>query len=668
MDEPAASEGSDTSPESSNSSAQEEEVSEDELQDLLVEEEREDLQRRERVWKTGGRCHTVEGCMARHGYPAENNNILEAIGHKEERCGSLLSSSEILWVQWKILERHPDAPRPLAVMSALHAGHGQALAGGPDVRNRVDLTVVESPGHIRFLNFHGSYWHYAGGHAPDCPLVRGRHVHSPSQEEENQPEEEETEEAMLDPQLREALPPEARGRARQDILSPLEEVHVLDRRTHRADEFRRGYVEAINAVDGPLHYTYEVESECAVMHGGDFHAVHSGKRYHNLGDLLRTEHPQEALHAPLIRRITQGALVRKIMRGDADVGGFVLLKGGLTDFVHNKVTRQFSFCQQKSKPREAELGTFTLQQLRELYGSDERLYQAKLKELLDQELNLNRHYYDPRGLECISVPLLRWLVEHCHFRHFKISHYLHYNMRPWFRPFIAPKLQKRHEIKRAKRPGTELTEQVLKLINNGFYGMTALESTNYTKTTIQTDRALCRRRHLYQNAMGVCLLGARPQLRKKKRRRAEEEEEEEDGGPSRRKRRRQEAAALSPNASNDEEETEPDSAHEEEEARLRQDENHTSSRRRGLHNHEETGKLELVYAITRRNTKGSIRNLLQVSAAILSWSRVIFFSKIHWILSVCDRNKVEIMYCGKELLLRAGYFCLLQALFELFGL
>ncbi len=63
---------------------------------------------------------------------------------------------------------------------------------------------------------------------------------------------------------------------------------------------------------------------------------------------------------------------------------------------------------------------------------------------------------------------------------------------------------------------------------------------------------------------------------------------------------------------------------------------------------EAAGQLELVYGLTERNVGARIRNLMQISVGILSWSKVIFYHKIHWILEVADLSKLEIAYTDTD--------------------
>ncbi len=166
--------------------------------------------------------------------------------------------------------------------------------------------------------------------------------------------------------------------------------------------------------------------------------------------------------------------------------------------------------------------------------------------------------------------------------------------------------------------------------------MAALDPTNYSKTRVITDRRLAREKTRYQRALGLCLLGSRCNPR-----RGDGEGPTGRGGARRRRRRQRnpfvddEAAAesdevgvydepLSPSPSSPEEE-------EEEEGE------------------EEEGPPDLLFALTERHKNARIRNLLQLSAGILSWSKIILFDRISWLLRVCDPTKVEMMYCGESI-------------------
>jgi hypothetical protein len=55
---------------------------------------------------------------------------------------------------------------------------------------------------------------------------------------------------------------------------------------------------------------------------------------------------------------------------------------------------------------------------------------------------------------------------------------------------------------------------------------------------------------------------------------------------------------------------------------------------------------DLLYAITSHQPEEEIKNIIQISACILSQSRNIFFGKILAILRCFDPRKVEICYGG----------------------
>ena len=100
----------------------------------------------------------------------ENQKYLRPLSSEFEKNVNQLSKLEMIWVQWYMLEVAP--PEALLCASNLHAGPGQ-LTFGRNWREKADLTVVLKPGKIRFLNFHGGYYHYRG-HTPDCALASVR--------------------------------------------------------------------------------------------------------------------------------------------------------------------------------------------------------------------------------------------------------------------------------------------------------------------------------------------------------------------------------------------------------------------------------------------------------------------------------------------------------------
>ncbi len=389
-------------------------------------EAREEILRAREEDEREGLCRDARHCRSRHTHPGAGANTLRVLDRRYEVGGSgtMLARLESLWQQFKVLElkeerRKSGKPQPLLVCGSLFAGHGQAL-WGPGHGHRVDLLVVTDPGRIQMTNFHGSYWHYEG-HEEGCRLSL-----------------------------------------------PSDPLFTVDPDTAAFDSFREQYAEAMSQPrSGHLKFSYGVELECSVFHRREVTSARTGKAYGSVGMALKRAYPQESIHPPPFRSVTQAALIGKIMAGDPAVGGFVTVAGGMCDYHDDKVGAQFSFCMQRAPPRRYEVGKFTLAQLRASCGDNEAAYQKKLDALLKSPLTLGKHYYEEHG-ETIGTQLLRWLIRERGFRGFRIIHYLHYNCRSYFRPFLEPLLQVRHDIKRGvsdfSPDGVRLAEQAIKVI------------------------------------------------------------------------------------------------------------------------------------------------------------------------------------------------------------
>ncbi len=128
--------------------------------------------------------------------------------------------------------------------------------------------------------------------------------------------------------------------------------------------------------------------------------------------------------------------------------------------------------------------------------------------------------------------------------------------------------------------------------------------------------------------MGLCLLGARPRLHPKRK---------EKKGKKRKRRRNNPFIVDEAEEASDQEEEEEEEGEDEQEEEEQQECG------------EEGGEeMELLYGLTERNSGARIKNLLQLSAGILSWSKVIFYDKIAWMLEVLDMAKAEIAYLDTD--------------------
>ncbi len=400
-------------------------------------EEHQDSAQEEAVpdpWASGP-CKSKSDCRKRHEHPAANENRLYKLGREFEIGRNLARRQEALWQQYKvhkIVAQHEEDGKepPMLVCGSVFAGHGQVLWGASH-NQRVDLTVISAPGEIQMFNFHGVYYHYKGQHAPSCSSY-------------------------------------SKG-----------DSFELDQETRDRDRFKNSYVDKMNEV-GHLKFSYTVETECEVFCRKQVPSIKknlvqvNGKKqepvYRTVESLLKQEFPQDCIFSPQNSCMTQSSLVSKILRNDPEGDGFVTIVSGTTNHF-DKVGKQFSFCQQRAAPRECEIGSFTRQQINDYYGGNEKAVKHKLDSITRTPLTTTKHYYESHG-ETITTSLLRWLIKKRSFRGFKIIHFLHYSCRDYFRSFLEPRLQQRHDIKTGRadnvpESGRQLLEQALKLLMNG---------------------------------------------------------------------------------------------------------------------------------------------------------------------------------------------------------
>ena len=414
--------------------------------------------------------------------------------------------------------------------------------------------------------------------------------------------------------------------------------------SRQQDELKKLYAAALEAVDADsLQVRYLTVNECDLMHGkgvpdariwNEELSQEEATRFSHhktIRKCLAKEFPQESVlgvgkkhfyanQAELVRSSTSGGYNHT---GECLVGGFFVIEGGAEGAVETDFhSSAFGFCHQRTSLSKETLGEFTALQAHQLavekMEKDNRyiglghgqlrdpIQVANIKAKLvsqqtDKVQTCTRNSF--KGVECISRDYLKWLMEFRKFHNFKILHYIRYAHRHYLTDFFNDSLQRRHELR--NEPEAELARSSLKLINNGWFGYSALESNKFHKSTILLESTLSRKpnRKKLQSSLvtRVTLLGVLiPQDE-------DEEEEEEDRGPRPKKAKTQKKKPNWP---------------------------------------------ELVYSVTTKQPNARIFNQIQVAAAILQDSRVLLFSKIHLILTVFEPSLLEICYIGK--------FCILN--------
>jgi hypothetical protein len=121
---------------------------------------------------------------------------------------------------------------------------------------------------------------------------------------------------------------------------------------------------------------------------------------------------------------------------------------------------------QRTRLDRSQVGEFTKYQARLQCNGDAKAGDELLDSILKNEVTLTRRSFDKDAAECMSCDMFRFLVLERGFHSYKIEHFIHYNVRDHLNPYILDKLERRHQIKKAK--GSELMSSLLKLIREFF--------------------------------------------------------------------------------------------------------------------------------------------------------------------------------------------------------
>jgi hypothetical protein len=527
------------------------------------------------------------------------------------------------------LEReHGCAYRLERIFSGVHAGQGRQWFGSSG-HQLCDYSLVfrgdpGKPVALYYVNYHGMYYHYTG-HKDGCPREKDG-------------------------------PP-----FRPDPL------------TEKLDAFRRELAAFLSELEPEKFvFRYGVLTTCDVFH----HSSEGGEA--DLEDFLQSELPADCC---LPRRETlwkkrwkESELVESILAGETT--GFVTLSMGFEDYGKGcLLERNFGFCVQKRRPQRGELSDFTRTQImgREGLQDFDRVddYLGKTPE----RTFAAKSFFGAE--ETISTVYFCWLVRERGLHHYRISHFVRYKFCNYSRDFLQPILERRHEYKREKNV---VGAECLKLIANGSFGYTALESRNYDNTTLKTDLSLRKNRFRLssqfsmKNASFVGVVRCRAEDDKKrklqqrqkqpKRRRlefaldeaqdADEEEEEEE-------EEYEDDDALGFDRSwlrevEDSEDQEEEEAAEEEEGDLEEALCGENAKKR------DRGKeFKFLYAVTVTGKYKKILNCIPRAVSILSNSKTLFLGLVLQLLRAADPAKVEPVYCDTDSIILSCQYSDLEA-------
>jgi len=408
----------------------------------------------------------------------------------EVECRRGQGEKEFQAVQYLALVRHRHTST--RVMADNFAGPGQ-ICFGPTGSRRVDLCLVNQPGHVTVYQVHEQRGHVVTGHREGCKLKRPN--------------------------------------------APLE--LVAD--TAWNDDFNRGLAAHITAT-GLWKVEYKVITECDFMHGNELledcsigargpangrgaktstrpvkvacnkenrakslsaeamTRSEGGGGYFNfcptslhgfagaLSAILGEDHVSNAAWLPgecdnpNSWQIEESDLLQRILDPESEAGGFVTIKGG-EETVEDLASEVMGFCLQRGPVSPEELGLGAVSLMRERVrlatkkrsGESESDFEKRIFEkallTLDAQCEtdytlVRRHF---KGQVTLPVEQFRWLVAKRGLAGYQLVHYIHYPTRHYLRPFILDLLQQRHTLKLGG-DGKCLRAETLKLVANGFYG------------------------------------------------------------------------------------------------------------------------------------------------------------------------------------------------------
>lgn len=408
--------------------------------------------------------------------------------------------------------------------------------------------------------------------------------------------------AVLDEDSLISLPDDDRSSSSDDDDDDDDECDDKD-----LDDLKSEYAAALSRIfPSELRVTYTPVTECELYHseelpdqtlwGGPPSARSEEDRRLGVRGLLAKYHSSEALLGMSTTRFSQEELVERILKESygpegSHFSGFVTITGGRQRNGKSLVEDSFGMCHQRVKVEKEQLGGFTRLQALKQCNYDREAADRLLTKITSNPCTLSRKSFHEKG-ETISLPFLAFLIREKGLTDFRIRHFLWYSFRPGLRGYIEGLLQRRHELKRQK--AKPLLQDTLKLLANGYYGFCSASSTNYAKTRVVKESYLSKmswNHPLSLNGGEVYRVNPLGVVRSKA-------QLERGGGKGGKTLRESDA--------------------------------------------------DIVYSIMSHAPRAKINNILQVSSAILSASRLIFFEKISLMLRVFRENCFEGSYIDTD--------------------
>ena len=543
--------------------------------------------------------------------------------------------------------------KPTYICSGLHAGAGRQSHGWSR-QQYTDLTLIfnspdpadrQCPSLILFHNHHGAFFHYRG-HQRGCPKANSANDNND------------------------------------------DDTFVQERLDAEKDYFRAELARRWSCVrPDRVQFAYTWTTTCDLFHGKLVPSTRADNHYLTPSELagysdvetcLQNELSHDQLWLPSkATHLTHRSIVEGIR--DGSLTGFVTLKGGIETAqdshpLSNKATSSFGFCVQNYAPQPCEVSTFTKQQIARYYGwkkspptdADNGWDVGRVDRWLSDQPARTLNSGTFHSEETISTTYLQWLMTTRGFVDFKITHLALYEFRDWSSDFLSPILQTRHDC---KKRGDVVAAECLKLIGNGSFGYNGMEASNYSTVRVMTDESLRRRRRRAPmnifNLKHVNLIGL-VKVREKK--------PKPPLGRRRRRQRRSEKPALRSFAddeaavANDDSDTDDDESSAEEHDRpdnkddevVQQKEMEkvlslelttaTTGTDAPLLEKDETyhWQYRFLYTVSMSGDRRAIFNNAAKAVAILSNSKVLFFSHVHLMLSCLDPRRAELCYVDTD--------------------
>lgn len=494
------------------------------------------------------------------------------------------------------------------IFSGLHAGQGRQCFGSSS-HQLCDFLLFfcgppGTPRALFYINYHGMYYHYKG-HFAGC-----------SQEDDGPP-------------------------------------FSMDPLTEKLDKFRAKLARDFSSLDPTrLVYRYKTISACDLFHS----------------DVDPEDYLQQTIPADCClprkqslwkKKWETSELVKEILAGN--VTGFLTLGMGFEDTERGcLLEKNFGFCVQKRKPAEGELSDFTLSQIsrREKLGGEEEL--KKYLAGMPERTFSARSFFGTE--ETISTTYFCWLVRERGLHNYSISHFMLYKFCDYSKDFLEPILERRHRYKTEKNA---VGAECLKLVANGSFGYTALESRNYNTTQLKTDLSLKKMRYSLSskfsmiNASFVGVVRSRSDQKPK---------------GFKRKQRRRRCSFLDQEAAEDDNDDEPEEIDEtEDQLGFDHDCMEATDDESDLDNEngDEYGDVndflcgenaplksnyKFLYTVTVTGKYKRISNCIPRAVSILSNSKKLFLNLVLCLLRASDPAKVEPVYCDTDSIILSCQF------------